>query len=112
MVDFDRNRRLIVFRRAEDLLLFGRNRRVLFDEFRHDAAEGFDPQGQRRDVEEQDVFDFAREDAALNRRADRDDFVGINAFVRFFVEDLLDRFLNFRDTGGTADEDDFVDVGG
>ena len=72
---------LVVLGRAEDLLPLGGDRRVALDELGHHAAEGFDAEGQRRDVEQQDVLHFAREDAALDRGADRDDFVRVDALV-------------------------------
>ena len=49
-------RRLVVGRRREDLALAGRDRRVARDQRRRDAAQGLDAQGQRRDVQQQDVL--------------------------------------------------------
>ena len=41
--------------------------RVLFNQLRHDAAQGLDAQGERRDVEQEDVFNIAFEHGALDR---------------------------------------------
>ena len=76
-VDVDRG--LTVFGRREDLRLARRDRRVALDQLRRDAAEGFETQRERGDVEQDDVVDFAGEHAGLDRRADRDDFVGVDA---------------------------------
>ena len=61
--------------------LLRRDRRVALDELRHDAAERLDAERERRDVEEEQVLHVAREDAALEGRADRDDLVGVDALV-------------------------------
>ena len=111
LVDLDRNSRLVVVGGAEDLLLFRRNRGVSFDQFGHDAAERFNTERQRGNVEQEHVCHVAREDARLNRRADRNDFVWVHALVRLFIENLLDGLLDLRDTGRTAHEHDFVNVG-
>ena len=63
----------------EGFLLARRDRRVARDQRGHHAAERFDAQRQRRGVQHQDVLDVAGGDAALDRRADRDDFVGVDA---------------------------------
>jgi hypothetical protein len=68
------------------------------------------PSAQRGDVEQQDVLDVAREHAALDRRADRDDLVGVDALVGLLAEDLLAHLLDLRDAGRAADEDDLVDL--
>ncbi len=85
----DRDRRLIVVGRAEDLLPLGRDRGVAFDELGHHAADGLDAERQRRDVEQQHVLHFAGQHAALDRGADGHDFVRIHALVRLFAEHLL-----------------------
>jgi hypothetical protein len=55
----------------------------------HDAAEGFDAERERGDVEQQDVLDVAGEHAALDGRADGDDFVRVDAAVRLLFEESL-----------------------
>ena len=107
----DFNARLVVGRRGEDFALLVRNRRVAFDQFREDAAQGFDTEGQRRDIQQDDVVDIALQDAALNSRADGDDFVRVHAFVRGLAEDFLSDLLGARHTGHTTDQDHFVDFG-
>ena len=107
-LDFDRG--LAVRRGGERLALAGRNRGVALDQLGEHAAQGFDTERQRSHVEQQHVFDFAAEHAALNRRAYRDHFIGVHALVGLFVEELLDDGLDARDAGGTADQNDFVDL--
>src|SRR6187455_1293994 len=51
-------------------------------------------------VEQQQVLHLAREHARLNRGADRDDFVRVDALVRIAAEQLLDDRLHTRDARG------------
>ncbi len=48
----------------------------------------------------------------LDRRAERDDFVGIDAFVRIAAEHVLDCRLNGWHARLTADQDHLIDVAG
>ena len=70
------------------------------------------PERQRRDVEEQQILDFAGEHAGLHGRADGDDFIRIDAAMRLPAEELLDDLLNLGHAGLAADEHDFVDLAG
>ena len=108
----DLDGRLVVGGRGIDLGLAGRNRGVAVDHLGHDAAERLDAEGQRRDVEQQDAFDIAGQDAALDGRADGDDLVGVDGHVRLLAGHVLDQLLDGRHTGRTADEDDLVDFTG
>ena len=87
----DVDRRLTVFGGREDLRLLRRDRRVAVDELGHHAAERFESERERGDVEQHDVAHFTGEHAGLNRRADRDDFVGVDGEVRIFAGELLRR---------------------
>ena len=80
--DADRHRGLVVLGGREGLALLGRDRRVAVDQPGEDAAQGLDAERQRRHVEQQDVLDLALQDAGLDRRADRDDLVRVDAAVR------------------------------
>ena len=80
------------------------------DQRRHHAAERLDAERQRRHVEQQQVLDLAGQHAGLDRGADGDDFVGIDALVRLLAEQLLDDLLHPRDARRAADEHDLVDL--
>jgi hypothetical protein len=71
------------------LRFFGRDRRVAFDETGEHAAQRFDAERKRRNVEQENVFDIALQNAALNGRAVGDDFVRVDALVRFLAEEAL-----------------------
>ena len=95
---------------GEDLALLCRDRGVALDQFGCNAAQRLDGQGQRCDVEQQDVVDLTGQNACLDSRADRDAFVRVDTLERLFAGDALDCFLNCRDTGAAADQDDLRDV--
>ena len=108
--DMDLNARLIVRRRREHLALRGRDRRVALDDLRADATEGLDAERKRGNVEEQDILDLTDEDTALDRCADGDALIRVDALRGLLAKDLANGFLYRRDTGRAADEDDLIDV--
>src|SRR5437763_12739911 len=73
---FDFHARLVVAVSGKDLRLPGWDCRVARDHGRRNAACRFDRKRQRSHVKEQDVFHVTLEDAALDGRANRYDFVG------------------------------------
>ena len=107
-VDFDG--RLIVGCRRERLALASRDGRIAIDERRRDTTERLDRERQRGDIEQQDVFDFAGEDATLDRRTQRDDFIRVDRPVRLLAKELFDLRLDERDPRRATDEHDLVDV--
>ena len=112
LVDLDLHGGLVVLGGGEDLGPLGRDRRVPLDELGHDAALGLDAEGQRGDVEEQDVLDLALEDTGLERGADGDDLVRVDALVGVLAAgQLLDELGDGRHAGGATDENDVVDLG-
>ena len=108
--NMDLNRSLAVRCCGEDLALLSRDRRIAFDDSGVDASFGLNTEGQRGNVQKQQVFEFAAEHTALNGRADCDTLIGVDALEGFFAHNLLDRFLNCRHTAGTAYQEDLVQV--
>ena len=109
--DVDLHRGLVVLGRGERLRLLGRDRRVALDELGHHAALGLDAEGERGDVEQQDVLDLAGQHAGLDAGADGHDLVGVDAAVRVLAREVLDAVLHGGHAGHAADEDDVVDRG-
>ncbi|CAB4873131.1 unannotated protein [freshwater metagenome] len=107
----DLDRGLVVLGGREDLRLLRRDRCVALDQARHDAALRLDAERQRGDVEQQDVLHVAGEHAGLDRRADGDDLVRIDAAVRLLAGQLLDLLLHGGHTRHPADEHDVLDLG-
>ena len=91
-------------------VVFGWNGGVGVDELGHYSTEGLNAEAQWGDVEQQHVFHFAGEYAALDGCAYCHYFVGVDTLVGGFAEEFLYDGLDGGDTGGTADEDDLVDV--
>jgi len=91
LVDHDVHGRLIVFGGRENLTLGGRDRGVPRNERGHDAAEGFNAEGERGDIQEHDVFDFAGDDAALDGGSDRHGLIGLTERLMACPETCLTR---------------------
>ena len=70
------------------------------------------PSDSGRHVEQQHVLDVALEHAGLDRRADGDDLVRVDALVGLLAEELLHHLLDLRHAGHAADENDLVDLAG
>src|SRR3989344_4226971 len=104
------NRGLIIRRGREYLRTRGRDSGVAFDEFRRDAPHCFNTKRERYDIEEQYVFHVSSHNAALDSRAQRHDFVWIDAHVRLLAEELLYRFLQSWHTCLTANEHHLINV--
>ena len=87
LVDLDLHRGLVVVGGGEHLGPLGRDRGVALDELGHHAALGLDAQPQRGHVEQQDVLDLTLEHTGLQRGADGDDLVGVDALVGLLAAD-------------------------
>ncbi len=106
------NRGLTIGRGGKGLRLLGRNRRVARNHRCGNAAQRLNRERQRSHVEQEQVFDFALEHAALNSCADRHHFVRIDTLVAFASKKLFHQRLDARHAGLSADEHDFVDLAG
>ena len=74
----DLDRLLIVDNGRKRHRVFERDRRVALDKLHEQAAASLETQAQRQDVEQNDVLDIARKNAALNGSTHRDDFVRVD----------------------------------
>ena len=110
--DVDFHLRLHIAGGGENLALASWDRGIALDERGGDAAQSFHRECQRGDIQQQDIFDFTAQDTRLDGSADCDNLIGIDAFVRVFVEELADCILDSRHAGHPTDQDDFVDLRG
>src|SRR5579884_1446027 len=110
--DVDLDAGLVVAGGREDLALLGRNGGVALDQFGKDAAQGFDTERKRRDVEQQHVFDIADQHTGLNGRTDCHALVGGDAAMRVATKDAAHQGLNGRHAGLTTYQDDLWNVAG
>ena len=67
----------MIHRRGEHLARLYWNRRVARDDDIHQPAERLDAERQRRDVQQQYVLETTAQNFRLDRRAERDRFIGI-----------------------------------
>ena len=110
--DVDLNAVLVIGRGSERLGLRGRDRCIARNEHGPNSAKSFDAQGEGRNVEEQDVFDLALQDAGLDGGAYCDDLVRIDCGVGLLAKNGCYLFGHGRHAGHASDEDDFIDFGG
>jgi hypothetical protein len=84
-VDLDQNTGLVIGVGCEDLLFFGWDAGVSFDEDGHDSTCGFDTEGEWDNVEEEDVFAFCRfvssDDSGLDSGTESDSLVWVDRSV-------------------------------
>jgi len=110
--DLDTDDGLVVDVGGENLGLLGRDDGVARDQLGHDATDGFDAEGQRGNIEEEDFISaFTGEDTTLDSGTVGDSFIRVDTTVGLFaVEEILDHFLDLRDTSGTTDKDNLIDL--
>ena len=116
LVDLDEHTGLVVGVRREDLGLLRRDGRVPLDERRHDTTSGLDTEGERSDIEEEQILGLlggvAGKDGSLDSGTVRDGLVGVDRLVGLLaVEEVRHKLDNTGDTGGTTNENDLVDLG-
>jgi hypothetical protein len=117
LVDLDQHTRLVVAEGGEDFGLLGGDSGVALDESSHDTTSSLDTDGERRDVEKQDLGGglgrgVTRQDGGLDGSTVGDSLVGVDGLVGLLaVEEVGDHLLDLGDTGGSTDQDDLVDGG-
>uniref|UniRef100_A0A671VSH4 Heat shock protein family A (Hsp70) member 2 n=2 Tax=Sparus aurata TaxID=8175 RepID=A0A671VSH4_SPAAU len=114
-VDLDEDPGLVVRVGGEHLCLFSGDGGVAFNQGCHDSSSGLDTQGQRRHVQQQQVLNVARgiacEDGGLDCGTVCHRLIWVDALVELpAVEEILQEFLDFGDSGGASDQDDVVDL--
>ena len=88
----------------------GWDRGVAVDQASEHTAQRFDTQGQRCDVEQNNIFHVPLQNTSLNGRAHGNNFIRIHAFVWLFAEEF-GHFLNhFWHAGHPTNQNDFVDI--
>src|SRR5690606_32646164 len=105
----DGHRRLVVVSRGEHLRMTRRNRGVLLDHLGHDATQGFNTQGQRSHVQQQDVSTVARQDRTLDGCTSGNSFVRVDVFTWVTAKELFNALWHLGHTAHAADQDHVVD---
>jgi hypothetical protein len=115
--DLDEDTRLVVGEGGEGLGLLGGDGGVALDESSHDTTSGLDTEGERRDVEKEDLVGglgrgVTRQDSGLDGGTVGNGLIGVDGLAGLLaVEEVGDELLDLGDTSGTTDEDDLVDGG-
>ena len=114
--DADVNLLLVILHGGELLLLLARHRGVARDNLGERLALALDAEGQRDDVNEEEVgrrgVPGAGQNRTLHGGAEGDSLVGVNALAkRLAVEIVRQDRLHARNTGGASDEHDLVNLG-
>mmetsp|Transcript_30065 Transcript_30065/g.48993 ORF Transcript_30065/g.48993 Transcript_30065/m.48993 type:complete len:259 (+) Transcript_30065:650-1426(+) len=99
---FDTDLCLIVSCRRERLRFLGRNRCILLDEARENAAQRLNTKRERRHINQDETVDFARQNTALNGSAHRHHLIRVHTLRRRSAKELLHHVLHFRHTRHTA----------
>ena len=104
------HRGLVVLGGGEHLGRRGRNGGVLLDELGHHATHGLDTQGKRGNVQQQHVFDVARQHTTLDGRANGHRLIGVDVLARRLAEKVLHGFLNLGHAGLAANQDHVINL--
>ena len=102
--NMDINCGLVIVCSGEYLALLGRDGSITLDQLGCDAAQGFDGQGQRSNIQKKDISCtlITGELTALDRCTDCNCFIGVQRLRRFLAKQGLNLLLNCRNTGRTT----------
>ena len=106
------NRCLAVGRRRKRFRLLRRDGRVPRNHRSRDSTQRLNRERQRSYIQQQQVFHFALQHAALNRRTHCDHFIRVHTLVPFASKQFFYNLLNARHTSLAADQHHFVDLRG
>ena len=101
---------LTVRRGGEHLRLLDRNGGIALDQAGEYAAQRFNAQRKRSYIQQDNILHIAAEYAALNGSADRYALIGVDSLIGLLAGDALYGFLNRRNTGGAAHQNDLIDI--
>ncbi|QGI60123.1 hypothetical protein CEK27_004094 [Fusarium fujikuroi] len=110
LVDLDLDGSLEIGCGGEDLRLFGGDSGVSVDQTGEDTTEGLNTEGQRGNIEKEEILDLTREDSTLNSSTDGNSLIGVDGLGGIAAENALDGLSNLGHTGHTTNEDDLLDL--
>lgn len=103
---------LIILISSEDLRFLGRINWRSGDNVTHDTSDSFYSEREGGSIDQdQWVFNsiFTTNDTTLNGSTESDSLIGVDTSVKFFSEEFFNELSDFRNTGRTTNENDFVD---
>ena len=110
--NLDEDDGLVIGSGGEDLGLLGGDSGTTLDEVGHDTTGGLDTKGKRVDIHEDDVLSagVTGENTTLNGSTVSNSLIGVDVLASLLSEILLEHLLNLRDTSGTTNKDDVINV--
>mmetsp|Transcript_113992 Transcript_113992/g.157989 ORF Transcript_113992/g.157989 Transcript_113992/m.157989 type:complete len:497 (+) Transcript_113992:667-2157(+) len=108
--DSDTNLGLIISSSREDLTLLGRDGSVSVNKSSENTTHGLDTQRKRSNIEQENILDITSEYGTLNGSTNGNSLIGINTSVRLLAEEALNNFTNLRDSSGTTNEKNLIDL--
>ena len=114
-VHLNEHTRLVVGVGGEYFGLLRRDGGVTLDKSSHDTTSRLDTERKRGNIEEKKVLSLfrgvARKDGSLDGSTIGNGLVGVDALIGLLAaEEVGDKFDDTGDTGGTTDQDNFMDV--
>jgi len=101
---------LVVSGGRENLALLGWDGCISADKSGEDSTHGLNTKRQRSNVEEEDIFNIASEDSALNSGANGDSLIGVNTSVGGLVEEALHGLADLGDSRRATNHEHLVDL--
>ena len=101
---------LVIVSGGKDLGLLDRDGGIALDQHGHHTAQGFQTQRERCHIQQEHILDFAAQHTSLDGCTNRNDFVRVDALMRFFLGDGAHQFLHHGHAGRAADQHDFIDL--
>lgn len=106
---------LIILIGSKNLAFFSRNKASSWNNDTHDTSDGFNTQRQRSGINNDQSFSllrfFTTNNTSLNGCSISDGFIRIYTSIRFFtVEEIFNNLSDFRNSSGTSDQDDFINL--
>lgn len=112
LVDLDLDSGLHVGSGREGLGLLGGDGGVAVDQTGEDTAQSLDTEGQRSDIEQENVGNLTSQDGTLNSGTNGNSLIGVNRLGGLTAEHALDRLSDLGHAGHTTNQDDILDVAG
>ena len=112
LTDADIDCRLVISSGRESLTLLDGDGGIPIDHRSGTASLGLDGEGERGDIEEEDIFDISQKNSALNGCANGDHFIGVHTLVRRLACKFVSGLNDFRHAGHSANEDKLVNFSG
>jgi len=104
---------LVILIGGEDLAALARDGSTTRDQRSHDTTNSLDTVGKRGNINDKEIISalLTSEKTSLNSSTKGNSLIGVDTLVELLaVEEVLDELLNTRDTSGTTNKNDIIDI--